>query len=118
MTRITQCALIENEQQLETTLKTHDTLMIMFYASWCPFCQYFLPIFGHCLQEASVGCYRMTIDRYPALCEKYTIEIYPTVLFFQQGKISKRLDGIQGRGITEEQLHDFLKDCDVKKVRK
>jgi hypothetical protein len=32
---------------------------------------------------------------------KYSVEVVPTVLLFKNGKVSKRLDGVLGKGLTE-----------------
>jgi thiol-disulfide isomerase/thioredoxin len=109
------CTSIESEHDLEKILKTKEACFILFYAAWCPFSQRFLPIFKSCSKDADHTCYQMTIDEYPHLCEKYLVEVYPTVLFFRKGKVVKRLDGTHGIGLDEQQFRGLLKECrDVK----
>lgn len=104
--------LIQTEKELDAMLKSHKKLMLLFYASWCPFCSRFLPIFEkHCGQE---GFARVMIDDMDACEEKYSIEVVPTVLYFENGKVAKRLDGAPGVGLTEKQLLEMVKTCDVK----
>jgi hypothetical protein len=45
---------------------------------------------------------------------KYSIEVFPTVLFFEKGKLAKRLDGVYHRGLSQGQLEDFARLCAVK----
>jgi thiol-disulfide isomerase/thioredoxin len=106
------CILINTEQELESILRTKDNIFILFYAPWCPFSQRFLSVFEKCSKETSKQCYRMMIDEYPDLCEKYQVEVYPTVLFFEQGKVSKRLDGIHGVGLSEQQFRTLIRACE------
>jgi thiol-disulfide isomerase/thioredoxin len=106
------CILIHDEEELNKVLKTEDNIFILFYAPWCPFSQRFLPIFEKCAQDTSKQCYRMIIDDLPELCEKYLIEIYPTVLFFTKGKPVKRLDGSHGIGLNEQQFQELIKKCE------
>jgi len=54
----------------------------------------------------------MMIDELPHLCEKYHVEVFPTVIFFEKGKVSKRLDGIHGVGLTEQQFRDLIRVCE------
>ena len=54
----------------------------------------------------------MIVDELPDVCEKYSVEVYPTVIFFEKGKISKRLDGILGVGLSEEQLRELIRICE------
>ncbi|MCX6671757.1 MAG: protein disulfide isomerase family protein [Euryarchaeota archaeon] len=106
------CILINTEQDLENILKTKDNIFILFYASWCPFSQRFLPVFEKCAQDITKQCYRMIIDELPKLCEKYLIEVYPTVLFFKKERPTKRLDGIHGEGLSEQQFRELIHTCE------
>ena len=107
------CVLINNEQELGTILKTKDHIFILFYAPWCPFSRQFLTVFEQCSKETSKQCYRMMIDEYPDLCEKYQVEVFPTVIFFEHGKVSKRLDGIHGVGLSEQQFRALIRACEL-----
>jgi thioredoxin-like negative regulator of GroEL len=53
----------------------------------------------------------MEVDDYPNLCEKYSIEVYPTVIYFQNGKVVKRLDGTRGFGLHEQQFRGLIDLC-------
>lgn len=106
------CMLIDTEQELEGVLKNKQSMFILFYASWCGFSQMFLPIFEKCSVDTSWQCYRMMIDEFPRLCERYQIEVYPTVIFFENGKPVHRLDGIHGKGLSEQQFRDLIHVCE------
>lgn len=102
--------LVNNEQELNECLKINPKVAVLFYASWCPFSRRFLPIF----EQHSKGkeCYRRVIvDELDDLVDKYEVEIYPTVIYFEKGKVVKRLDGVHEVGLTEEQLKEFLAAC-------
>ena len=45
------------------------------------------------------------------IADQYSVEIFPAVLLFENGVVSKRLDGAPGRGLTEKQLAEFVKLC-------
>jgi thiol-disulfide isomerase/thioredoxin len=106
------CILINTGRELEDALKKKDNIFILFYASWCGFSQRFLPIFEKCAKDTSRQCYRMMIDELPWLCEKYQIEVYPTVIFFEKGIPTKRLDGIHGEGLSEQQFRELIRTCE------
>ena len=44
------------------------------------------------------------IDDKPDLCEKYSIDYYPSVLLFRKGEVYKRFDATPGAGLTKKQL--------------
>ena len=106
------CILIDTEQELEGVLKNKESMFILFYAPWCGFSQRFLPIFEKCSLDTSRQCYRMMIDELPRLCEKYQIEVFPTVIFFENGKPVHRLDGDQGVGLSEQQFRELIHVCE------
>ena len=50
-------------------------------------------------------------DDNESIAEKYVIDVFPTLLFFNQGKVGLRLDGKPGVGLNEKQIKDFIKSC-------
>ena len=108
------CALVQSPEELEAAIKSRDKLMVLFYASWCPYSRAFL---GTYRKHAAAGdpCYvRILVDERDALTERYSIEVFPTVLFFEKGKLTERLDGAYHRGLSQGQLEDFARRCAVK----
>jgi len=99
---------IDVEYDLDDVLKTKSMVFVLFYASWCPFSQKFLPIFEKYAQENSQSCLRVKIDDKAKLCEKYSVDVVPTVLLFERGAVTKRLDGTPGAGLDEKQLKKLV----------
>jgi thioredoxin 1 len=95
---------IDVEYDLDDALKSKGRVFVLFYASWCPFSQRFLPIFEKYAQENPQGCLRVKTDDKAKLCERYSVDVVPTVLLFEKGKVIKRLDGTPGAGLNEKQL--------------
>jgi len=93
-----------SEKDLEKALKKKDRCVVLFYASWCPFSQRFLPIFERFAQKNPQGCLRIKIDDKAALSERYAVDVVPTVILFIKGSVAKRLDGAPGAGLEEKQL--------------
>ena len=84
-------------------------MYVLFYASWCPFCQEFLPMFKKFAEDKTRKCRMVMADDRADLSAEYSIDIVPTVLVFEKGKVTRRLDGIQGKGLSESQLMEFAK---------
>ena len=91
-------------------VKTKPKCLVLFYASWCPFSQRFLPIFEDYAKKNPQSCLRVKIDDKPEVCEKYSVEYYPTVIVFEQGKITKRLDAAPGAGLNKKQFTELTKN--------
>jgi thiol-disulfide isomerase/thioredoxin len=98
------------EEQIEEILKSKEKTFTLFYASWCPFSQRFLPIFEEYAKRNPHECISVVVDDKPDLCDKYSIEYYPTVLLFKKGKIYKRLDAAPGAGLTKKQLIELTEN--------
>ena len=97
----------QDKSDIENVLKSKEKEVVLFYASWCPFSQRFLPIFEDYAKSNPQDCMSVVIDDKPDLCEKYEIDYYPTVLLFKNGSVEKRLDATPGLGLTKKQLHDL-----------
>jgi len=101
------CALVDNGDALAATLKAHESVVALFYASWCPFCVRFLPVFQKLAQGRKESFLVVQDDR-EEMAGTYGVEVYPTVLLIRKGIVAKRLDGIAGIGLDELMLSGFL----------
>ena len=103
---------INTDKELQEILQTREKVIVLFYASWCPFCIRFLPLFRQCAERG--GRHFVAVrDDFDTLGNPYGVKILPTVIFFEKGAVSKRLDGTAGRGLSERQLDDFVNACPV-----
>lgn len=110
MTAKDSCALVNNDHDFRKLLKAKEKVIALFYASWCPFCSRFLPVFEkHAGQEGAH--FVLVQDDGETIADPYSIKIYPTVLFLENGVVSKRLDGMPGAGLNEKQLLEFVTLC-------
>lgn len=101
--------IIRKEKDFDALLQSADKVVALFYAMWCPFCVRFLPLFENAVQKSSEELAFIMVEDRETLEERYGINVVPTVLFFENGQLAKRLDGKLGVGLTEKQLTDFLK---------
>ena len=93
--------------ELENAVRGKQKVFVLFYASWCPFSRRFLPIFQK-VAESSRDCLRVITDDKASLCEKYSVDTVPTVLVFELGAVTKRLDAEPGVGLNEAKLIKLL----------
>jgi thiol-disulfide isomerase/thioredoxin len=91
-------------------IENKDKAFVLFYATWCPFSQRFLPVFEEYARDNPQECMSVIVDDRPDLCEEYAIEYYPTVLLFKKGKVHKRLDSEPGVGLNKKQLAELIKN--------
>lgn len=95
------------QTNIDDELKSKEKAFVLFYATWCPYSQRFLPVFQEYAKSNPQECVSIIIDDKPDLCEKYEIEYYPTVLMFKKGAVEKRLDATPGLGLSKKQLKEL-----------
>lgn len=100
---------VENKKKgtFHDRIDNKDKAFVLFYATWCPFSQRFLPIFEEYSKSNPNECLSVIVDEEPNVCEEYAIEYYPTVLMFKKGKVHKRLDAEPHVGLSKKQLKGF-----------
>ena len=103
---------VDNKGDLGRQLQRSRRVLALFYASWCPFCRKFLPIFDKQSSKQDVNLVlRVKVNDYDnPLWADYSIEAVPTVVLFNEGKIWRKLDGRFGYGLSEQQLKEWLKE--------
>jgi thioredoxin 1 len=102
---------VDDKGGLESQLKKNKRVLALFYGSWCPFCRSFLPVFDRNAAKQSFFNFaiRVKVDDYDnPLWDEFCIEAVPTVIFFEEGKVCRRLDGRLGQGLSEKQLNEWL----------
>lgn len=100
-----------NKKELDSQIITNQKVIALFYASWCPFCRRFRSTFDKYAQQPNSAMFmrvNMDDDDNP-LWEEYDFEAVPAVIFFENGKIIKRLDCELGAGLNEEKFSAWLK---------
>ena len=100
---------IENAEKkgINDELRQKDKAFVLFYTTWCPFSQRFLPIFEEYAKRNPKECISIVVDDRPDLCEEYSIEYYPTVILFKKGNVHRRLGAQPGIGLNKKQLEEL-----------
>ncbi len=102
---------ILNEKTFEKRiLNESDNFIVLFYADWCVFCKWFMPIFeryenkisGFKLIKANIS------DESSKLWDKFNVLAIPTIIAFKGGKMISRLDARLSFGINEKDFKAFI----------
>ena len=101
---------MDNREDLEVELKKNKQVLALFYATWCPYCVRSVPNFDK--KAASLefkNIVHVLLDDYDnQLWDDFDIPAVPTVIYFENGKESKRLDGKLGRGLNEREFNVWI----------
>lgn len=103
---------VDNGEDLNEQLKKNERILALFYASWCPYCKAFIPVFNKKISgfKAAVVVHVLLDDFDNPLWDDYDIDAVPTVIYFEKGKVSRRLDGVFGVGLKEKQFTAWLEE--------
>jgi thioredoxin 1 len=101
---------VSDKEELQSLLKDKKGFLALFYASWCPYCTSFRLTFEKWVVKEGFdhGIYVNLDDYENPLWAEYSIDAVPTVIFFNCGKATLRLDGQLGRGLNEIRFRQFL----------
>ncbi|MBI2936721.1 MAG: thioredoxin family protein [Thaumarchaeota archaeon] len=95
---------------LEKTLKDERPVVIMFYATYCPYSRRFAPIFEQYSRDPHYTFAKADItDDDNPLWDRYDIPAVPTVIAFKNGLEASRRNAVHGFGLTEEDFTALLK---------
>ena len=99
----------KQKSTVQSEIEGKEKTYVLFYATWCPFSQRFLPIFDEYSKSNPKECLSVIVDDKPDVCEEFTIDYYPTVILFKKGKVHKRLNAQPGVGLNKKQLKDLTR---------
>jgi len=102
---------IQTKKELDSELGANKTVLALFYSTWCPYCMRFFPAFKNQTEGMDFESVIHVIldDDDDPLWDEYGIAAVPTVIYFEDGKVAKRLDGCLGLGLSEAALQEWLK---------
>lgn len=102
---------VTDKKGFTAQLLQKERVVALFYASWCPFCRGFISTFNKYAQrEGATPIFlkvRIDEDENP-LWEDYSLEAVPSVIYFEKGQVSRRLDCKLGSGLDEKQFKKWL----------
>ena len=103
---------ILHEEFDSKVLKNGNKTIVLFYASWCPYCTNFKPTFeSFKIDNANKFGALIDEDENP-LWDRFNIKLVPTVIVFENGKIIARRDAKNYVGLTKSDMDSIMKQLD------
>lgn len=90
-------------------LEAHGPTIVLFWATWCPFCQRFKPEFDRIGSDLDVRLATVFLDDHDnPLWEDYAVDVVPTIALFRDGELVDRQDGVLGYGLDRGAVRAFV----------
>lgn len=89
-----------------------EKTVVLFHARWCPYCRKFVSSYEKLVRNLPIDAALADIsDTESELWNSFLIEVIPTAIMFENGKIVSRLDGIPGIGLRDADFKVFVGDA-------
>ena len=99
---------LTNQNFQQEVLNSSQPVLVDFYETWCGPCKMLSPVIEELSQEASgysVG--KVDVDEEPALAAQFNIMSVPTLMVFENGKVSAVSAGYR----PKEQILEMIKNA-------
>ncbi|MBQ6453968.1 MAG: thioredoxin [Coriobacteriales bacterium] len=78
----------------DEVLKAEDTVLVDFWATWCPPCRKQAPVLVEfAIAHPEIKVCKVNTDEEPALAQRFAIEAIPTLMIFKNGVAVKQEAG-------------------------
>ena len=97
---------IETKEEFEEMIK-NEKVVVDFFATWCGPCKMLGPIFEQVSNELSdITFIKIDIDKVEELPKMFGVMSIPTLLVFENGKLTKKVSGY----MDKKSLIEFIKE--------
>ena len=91
-------------------LNSSTKTIVLFYADWCPYCSNFKPTFEEINSDKIQKKTALVNEDENPLWDRFNIQMVPTMIAFQNGKILARRDARGGIGLTRKDMESIVKE--------
>jgi thioredoxin 1 len=95
--------ILNKENFKNEVLNSKETVLVDFFAPWCPPCRVLLPILEELAKkyEGKIKFTKLNVEDAPEIAEEYQVFSVPTLIIFKEGKEIERIVGLDKKRIEE-----------------
>ncbi len=98
------------ESNFQDTIKNNEVVLVDFYADWCGPCQALHPILEALDSEfeGKAVISKINVDKNPELSQQFEVRSIPALLYFKNGEMVSKQNGLQPKNILTQNLNNLL----------
>jgi len=100
--------LIVTDESFDNVIKSHDLVLIDFWAEWCGPCKKISPILDEISEERGLWVGKLNVDENPIKSAEYSITSIPYMVLFKSGKPVKSITGAKPKHVMLEELSEWI----------
>ena len=102
--------VIATEKDFDELIKSKETVLVDFYATWCPPCKMLAPVLEKVAKKIDENylSVKLNVDECEDIAHKYGIMSVPTMVFLSEGEERKRMIGYR----QEKDIVDTITNLD------
>ena len=99
-----------NSQNFEALIASGQPVIVDFWATWCGPCQMVGPFIEELAHEyeGRVVVGKCDVDQDSDLPGQFNVRNIPTILFFKDGQLAKKLVGAQSKEVLKAAIEELL----------
>lgn len=101
---------VKPEEFDSKVLGENKKTVVLFYATWCPYCANFKPTFESAKIENANKIGSIIDEDENPLWDRFSILAVPTIIVFQNGKIISRRDAKKHIGLTKSDMDSVVRE--------
>ena len=91
-------------------LNNNQKTLVLFYASWCPYCTNFKPTFEAAKLDGTRKMTALVDEDENPFWDRFNIQAVPTMIAFEKGRIIARRDAKKHVGLTKADMESMIKE--------
>jgi len=110
VTEATKYVTLTDENFESEVMQSDVPVVVDFWAAWCGPCKLMNPIIDNLAEEfdGKAKLAKINIDDYDGLASQYHIMGVPTLLFFKDGNLVERTEGVMAQGAIADKINSLL----------
>jgi len=100
---------LTSENFEEEVVNSDKPVLVDFWASWCGPCRMLTPLVHKLAVDyiETVKIASLNTDENPEIARSYNITALPTLVFFKNGRPTKKMTGVQSERVLRENLDNL-----------